>query len=213
MVRFQLGVIDVISLLFTNIQSSVINNGFTSRYFTSLRGVRQGCCISLYLILLAVQTLAIQIRQWTDIRGIPVSDSECKLHWRSLEGMIDFIQSYEEQSGLSINTTKFSIIKIGNEPCTDKKVSQIKIRPSFQTLGVWFTAESSGSFDYDHNFKPILNIMKRCCESWGHRNISLKGKVTVINSLVISLLLCMTSVVYMPKRVVQQVKGIVNIST
>ena len=59
-------------MFYTNIQSCVINNGMASDYFTLERGVRQGDPLSPYLFILAVESLAISIRQNVDIKGIKI---------------------------------------------------------------------------------------------------------------------------------------------
>ena len=43
--------------------SSVINNGLTTDYFTLERGVRQGDSLSAYLFVVEAETLVIAIRQ------------------------------------------------------------------------------------------------------------------------------------------------------
>ena len=56
----------------------IFNNGLTD-YFTLERGVRQGDPLSPYLFVVAIETLAIAIRQNTEIRGIRIGEDETKL--------------------------------------------------------------------------------------------------------------------------------------
>lgn len=50
--------------------------------------------------------------------------------------------------------------------------------------------------------------MLKSCGSWTHRNLSLKGRVTVLNSLIVSLLQYMCSVTFTPKKVIDEAKRI-----
>jgi len=52
-----------ISMLYTNSESSVLNNGFCTNYLKLSRRVRQGCPLSPYLLILAAEVLATKIRQ------------------------------------------------------------------------------------------------------------------------------------------------------
>ena len=68
-----------VKTFYQNIQSCVINNGMASDYFTLERGVRQGDPLSPYLFLLAIETLAISIRENPEIDGIKIDKNETKL--------------------------------------------------------------------------------------------------------------------------------------
>ena len=68
-----------IKTFYKHIQSCVINNGLSSDYFYLTRGVRQGDPLSPYLFLLAVETLAIAVRENSNIKGITIEDEETKI--------------------------------------------------------------------------------------------------------------------------------------
>ena len=71
--------INWVKMFHTNIQCCVINNGMASDYFTLERSERQGDPLSPYLFILAVENLAISIRQNVDIKGIKIGNHEAKL--------------------------------------------------------------------------------------------------------------------------------------
>ena len=68
-----------IKVIYHNVQSVVLNNGYISKFFEPQKGVRQGCPLSCYLFILVVEILAIKV--WTNnaIKGITVSKKELKI--------------------------------------------------------------------------------------------------------------------------------------
>ncbi len=64
--------------MYTDIESTVLNNGNTSKYFKLQRGVRQGCPLSAYLFIIALETLANKIRNDTNIKGTKIDNKEIK---------------------------------------------------------------------------------------------------------------------------------------
>ena len=52
-----------VSTFYTTPKSAVLNDGFSTNYFQLSRGVRQGCPLSPYLIILGAEILACKIRQ------------------------------------------------------------------------------------------------------------------------------------------------------
>ncbi len=71
--------IKYICTIYNNITSAVINNREISEWFYPKQGVRQGCPISAYLFIMAVELLAISIRENDNIRGIIVEGTEIKI--------------------------------------------------------------------------------------------------------------------------------------
>lgn len=66
-------------MLFNRVETCVLNAGFSSSYFHPANGVRQGCCASPLLFVIAVELLAVMIRNNQSIQGIVVCNTEFKI--------------------------------------------------------------------------------------------------------------------------------------
>ena len=62
-----------VKLLYNNIESSVINNGYTTGTFPVSQQVRQGCPLSPYMLMLCAESMAV-IRNAKHIQGIPTNN-------------------------------------------------------------------------------------------------------------------------------------------
>ena len=57
-----------INVIYKNIFTCIANNGFHSNWFKPARGTRQRYCLSPYLFLIVLETLAIAVREYKNIR-------------------------------------------------------------------------------------------------------------------------------------------------
>ena len=68
-----------IKLLYTNVESNILNNGIASGHVSLKRGNRQGDPISSYVFILMMQVLSSMIMQDINIHGIKVGQKEFKM--------------------------------------------------------------------------------------------------------------------------------------
>ena len=68
-----------ILLFYTDVESAVIINGWTSPFFQPSRGVRQGCPLSPLLYVLCAEVLACNLRASSGIAGVHLPNSAQEL--------------------------------------------------------------------------------------------------------------------------------------
>ena len=209
-----------VQTLYHDISATVLNNGHTSQWFRLERGVRQGCPLSPYLFILLAETLSCKIRENEAIKGISLNDCEIKITQMaddttcfakdkiSLKNLIDVFKNFEICSGLKINLDKTKAKALGPEPePSNKPFSLDWVSDPIHTLGV--TLSGNQEDHYILNFKKRLKNMKNLLSTWKCRSLSIKGKITVINTLAISPLLYLANVIYVPPQVIAEVKDII----
>ena len=212
--------ISYVSTLYNQISTTVINNGHTSSWFSPKRGVRQGCPFSPYLFILAVEVLAISIRQNKNISGLIFDGVEVKVSQladdtncivkdeKSLKTLLDTFSLFRSGSGLDINVDKTTARCLGEFTPSNNKLFGLKwTQEPVHTLGVNLTGSEDDH--YAINFRPKIAKMKQLLNSWKCRKLSLKGKVTVVNSLAISKLVYLSSIIITPQQVYKEVKDLI----
>ena len=156
-----------VKVFYKNIQSCILNNGMTSNFFKLERGVRQGDPLSPYLSVIAVETLAIAIRQNSDIKGIYIGDEqETKLlqyaddttailaDTNSAKILFELLDRFRSISGLKINCSKTEAMWIGSLKESKEEHFGIKWpKIPIKALGVYFT--------YDQKLLKEKNFIER----------------------------------------------------
>jgi hypothetical protein len=116
--------------MYSNPRCKIVINGYFSESFKLSRGVKQGCPLSAYLFIMAIEMLAIKIRSSINIKGLEVqgvktklslyTDDSCFLlnpQLESLHSQIIFLTS------LDYNQIMCTILRIGSQktftlPCS-----------------------------------------------------------------------------------------------
>lgn len=166
--------------------------------------------------------MAAHTRQNNAIRGLQLDndnlkitqfadDSTCVLNsFSSLQPLLFFLSDFAQWSGLTINKEKSMIILPNNALSGIKALHGIRVVQKVKILGIWFTRTCTPEEHYHLNFKPQLAKVKGVCDSWSSRTLSVKGKVTLANSLMISLLQYQSSSISTPKRLFKEYRKIIT---
>jgi len=68
-----------VKILYNNVSSCIVNNGFASEFFPLERGVTQGCPLSRLLFVIGIELLIRAIKNDENIKGINVGEKMIKV--------------------------------------------------------------------------------------------------------------------------------------
>ena len=188
-----------IRVIYSEISSACLHSGFVTSFFEISHGARQGDPMSSLLYTLVAEVLGAVIRNCKDIRGVclPGSSEESKIGQYADDGDLtlvdDFsiskafkiIRIYEKGSGYKLNLGKTEGMWFGSMASREDGPVDIKWRTDYiKVLSIFFTTSRRHLECLNWNFQ-IEKLAKRL-ESWKFRNLSLKGKSMIINSLALS---------------------------
>ena len=126
-----------VQTMYSDIKGCIINNGWVSTRFSASRGIRQGCPLSSLLFVLAVEVMAIKIRENKNLKGLEIKldgksntlkicqlADDTTLFLQSKKDVtlaINLIEIFGTFSGLKLNKTKTEGIWLGQlKHCRDK---------------------------------------------------------------------------------------------
>lgn len=205
-------ILDMVKMLFTDIKTCIYNAGFSSGFFFPSRGIRQGCCSSPSLFILASELLAIMVRNSPKIKGIPIGDKKVVIsqyaddstffvqNATSIVELLALLNDFAAFSGLKVNASKTYLLLLGNHKHPPAEVQGIKVVETIRILGIHFKNRISDEEMYNLNYKTPLNKIRQICLNWINRSMSFKGKVTLINALMISTLQYVAACTSVPLR-------------
>ena len=114
-----------VETFYCNAESSIFNNGFTTKQILLKRGVRQGCPLSPYLYILLAEVLAAKMRQDKSVQGVKLFKKEIKLSQfaddtslicnslTSVENALAILDEFSIISGLRLNKSKTKAVWLG----------------------------------------------------------------------------------------------------
>ena len=217
-------IIQWVETFYIGAKSCVLNNGFTTDFFDIERGVRQGCPLSPYLLIIAIELLSQNISRNQNIKGITIENVEIKNTLfaddatfvtdgskASFENLINTLDEFEKISGLKLNNSKCKVLKAGALKSKSAKFLEHKdfqwSSNNVKALGIIFSTNRQQSLKL--NLDPKLEEFKTCLKQWQHRKLTLLGKVTVIKTYALPKLIYPLTVLNTPpNKTIKQIHDI-----
>ena len=192
--------ITMIKTMYNDIESTILINGNLTSFFKVNRGLRQGCPLSLILYILISETLGNYIKNEKNIIGheMPVTNETVKLlqyaddttailnNLTEIETLLDLFRRYCDATGAVLNKTKTKGIHINHLDDVELKCS-IPIdwnKNDTKILGIIFTPDQKKNRIL--NWENALEKMEKRTQIMKTRNLSLRGKVIIVNTLILS---------------------------
>ena len=221
--NFDKDFINWVKVLYKNTTSCVANNGHKTENFNLKRGVHQGCPLSALLFIILVQVLKHMLHQCKDISGILVGDKEIKIlqmaddttiltsNMKDIPKILKLLKVFYEISGLKTNVDKTVAYKLGRNKDFTHSTHYLGLtwsKPPINLLGISIT-ENIDDLKKE-NFTNRIESMSLLTRIWSGRNLSMKGKLVVINSLLIPKLIYPCTILDVPTDTVKKVSNIIR---
>lgn len=203
--------------LYGSARSCIKVNGVLTDTFIVGRSVRQGCPLSALLYAISVEPLASLIKGDKTIKGIELPfGGRCVINqyaddttvtvreMSSVKKVLEIIGKYGMASGAKINREKSEIMYIGEVQRAD---IGLRVEEKYmKVLGVYLGVDSTDARDV--TWTGVINKIRTVCSAWKGRKLKLKGKIIVVNNLMLSVCVYVMSVIEMPEWVMNELNKI-----
>lgn len=208
-----------INTFYNGANMRVIVNEWLTDPIPLARGVRQGDSLSPMLYILCVESLACKIRSCSEIEGFLLpgakglqykvgvyADDTTSLvkSVRSLAVLFNVIRIYEQGSGAKLNISKTEAMWLGAWRSRTDQPFGLSWVPKMKILGVFF-----GQATEADNWQPKLKKLENHLNLWKSRSLSLVGKSLIVNTLGISKLLYLATILTVPRWVISDLNNLV----
>ena len=187
-------------ILYKDFTVKVQNNGNFSSNILIEKGVHQGgCCSSIYFLVIA-EILAISLRRNDNIEGLTIRDIRNLLNQfaddmdifsisseKSIKNIYKELEKFRLQSGFTVSYEKTTLYRIGSLRHSNAQMYDLDqftwSNQDITVLGVTIAHDDV----IEKNYQPIIKKVDETLNKWYHRNLSLIGKISVVNTLIASL--------------------------
>ena len=192
-----------VKTIYTNISCNISNNGYLSAPVHISRGVRQGCPLSALLYVILAETFGQAIRANPDIKGVKIPGSRRDVRISqyaddttlfltthdSINKALIQIRIYEAATGARLNFDKTYAMRIGvldwvKIDILDYPQINWVQNDGIKILGITFFNDYFQTQNY--NWTTQIHKLDISLNQWKPRHLSLKGRALIINSIALS---------------------------
>ncbi len=207
-----------IRVLYKGAISFIKCNGFLTDVFSITRSIRQGCPLSSLLYSIVAEPLGLVVGEDGNIKGIGFGgiEKEQKIYQYaddttlilkdldSVERAMNKIQKYCKGSGAKINIDKTVMMRIGTAKPLPDYFSFKEETENMKILGIRFGKDEKKTRDLI--WDEILGGMERRLTFWRQRMLKLRGKILIVNALMLSKMWYALEVTSLPIWVYKRLK-------
>ena len=128
----------------------------------------------------------------------------------SLRVFLEVVTKFGSVTGLKINFDKTEILVLGNTvmaPIEDRGTGNIELKEAVKILGVYFTYNRP--LKKKLNFTEIIDAIKAKLQCWKWRNLTIIGRIQIIKTFVIPLLMYRAGSICIDKEVINEANKII----
>uniref|UniRef100_A0A803KE26 Reverse transcriptase domain-containing protein n=2 Tax=Xenopus tropicalis TaxID=8364 RepID=A0A803KE26_XENTR len=192
-------ILNGIKVLYKSCFSQISVNGFLTQPVFLKSGVKQGCPLSPFLFICAIEPLLILLRTDKVIRGVPVPRGGgpqvkvlsymddltvfCSSSY-SIKRALFHTSFFCGASGFKLNMHKCNCLGVGvwdESPTPDILFQQDKIK----ILGIIFNSDITGTVNWD----SVLMKLEKKVLIWNLRDLTMEGKILIIKMVLLPIML------------------------
>ena len=208
-------------------EACIKNGGWLSDWFSTTKGVRQGCVLSPLLFILVVECLALKIRSSSRIAGVldgifPSVEGLIRLiqfaddltlfikSTKCLSQALEIIDEFTLITGLALNRKKSKAMPLGGFIPDKNTEGLIWLKPeeNIKIFGVFFNARKEASL-IEQNWTLKLNEIDKLILDWSRRNVTIWGKSLVSKLFLLSRINNIIQALALPEEVLSKIDNMV----
>jgi len=197
-------IIRVVQLLYQDSECAVLNGGHTSEWFKVKTGFKQGCVMSGFLFLLAIDWImckttkqantGIRWRFMDQLEYLDFADDIALISTtqHQMQRKTDKLTEAAQRVGLNISKTKIQVMRLtckNTEPIKFQNGNIIKETKDFTYLGAVVSTEGGCDKDMNSRLRKAKAAFRKLRRIWISKQYNRRTKIRLFNTLVKPVLL------------------------